>query len=57
VSGWIEKLPSGRFRARYRGPDGTRHSIIVATRAEAKTFLAGAHTRPEPRALDRPARR
>jgi integrase len=44
VSGWIEKLPSGRFRARYRGPDGTRHSVIVATRAEAKTFLAGAHT-------------
>lgn len=44
MSGWIEKLPSGRFRARYRGPDGTRHSIIVATKAEAKTFLAGAHT-------------
>ena len=29
VFGEISRLPSGRFRARYTGPDGNRHSAPV----------------------------
>src|SRR6266576_7156355 len=44
MSGWVERLRSGRFRARYRGVDGTRHSQIFASVNEAKRFLAAAQT-------------
>jgi integrase len=37
---WVEKLPSGRYRARYRGDDGTRHSQIFTTKTAAKSFLS-----------------
>lgn len=39
--GEIEKLPSGRFRARYSGPDLRRHSapITFETRLDAETWL------------------
>ncbi len=39
---WIETLPSGRYRAVYRDPDGTRHSQTFARKADAKTFVANA---------------
>lgn len=40
--GEISKLPSGRFRARYVGPDGNRHSAphTFDTRGDADTWLA-----------------
>jgi integrase len=40
--GAVEKLPSGRYRARYRGPDGARHTgpTVFRTIAEAKSWLA-----------------
>jgi integrase len=44
MSGWVERLPSGRFRARYRAADGTRHSKVFLTAAEAKRFIAAATT-------------
>lgn len=40
--GEISKLPSGRFRARYVGPDGQRHSAAHTfdTKGDADTYLA-----------------
>jgi integrase len=40
MSSWVEKLPSGRYRARYRDQDGTQHSKIFAAKGAAKSFLA-----------------
>ncbi len=28
--GRVRKLPSGRYQARYRGPDGLDHAVLVA---------------------------
>jgi integrase len=42
VSGWIETLPSKRFRAVYRDEAGDRHSKVFADRKSAKAFLASA---------------
>src|SRR4051794_20193427 len=36
---WVEKLPSGRYRAKYRGIDGHQHSQTFSTKAAAKGFL------------------
>jgi integrase len=41
---WIETLPSGRYRAVYRAPDGTKHSQSFDRNTDAKTFLAAALT-------------
>lgn len=40
--GRVRKLPSGRYQARYRGPDGTDHPApdTFATKREADRFLA-----------------
>lgn len=50
--GSVEQLRSGRFQARYRGPDGNRYPAKTAegrpltfgTRKQADTWLAGVHT-------------
>lgn len=42
MSGWIEKLPSGRLRAVYRDAAGDRHSELFDNRKQAKAFLASA---------------
>ena len=41
--GEISSLPSGRYRARYRGPDGERHTAPVTflSRMDAETWLSG----------------
>ena len=41
--GEISPLPSGRFRARYRGPDGERHAspVTFLSRMDAETWLSG----------------
>jgi integrase len=36
---WVEKLPSGRYRAKYRGEDGRQHSQTFPSKAAAKAFL------------------
>jgi hypothetical protein len=36
---WVEKLPSGRYRARYRAEDGRQHSKSFPTKGAAKAFL------------------
>lgn len=45
VFGSVERLGSGRWRARYTGPDGRPRSapVTFATRAEADGWLAGVH--------------
>ena len=35
----IRKTASGRFEARFRGPDGTEHAKRFTTRRDAQTFL------------------
>ncbi len=42
--GTVDKLPSGRFRARFRGPDGRRHAKVLGTRADAWAWLATQQT-------------
>lgn len=39
--GQVDKLPSGRFRARYTGPDGQRHKapLTFDTKGDAETWL------------------
>src|SRR3954452_13746343 len=39
----VDQLPSGRFRGRYRGPDG-RHAKIFTTKADAWAWLATQQT-------------
>jgi integrase len=39
VTGWVEKLPSGRWRACWRDPEGRRKSKTFATQREAKQHL------------------
>jgi integrase len=43
--GEITRLSTGRYRARYRGPDGDRHNAPVAflSRLDAETWLAAQH--------------
>ena len=43
--GEISLLPSGRYRARYRGPDGERYTAPVTfhSRFDAETWLSGQH--------------
>ena len=36
---WVERLPSGRYRAKYRGDDGRQHSRTFPTKGAAKSFL------------------
>ncbi len=38
--GHVDKLPSGRWRARYTGPDGRRRSATFATKTDARSWLA-----------------
>jgi Site-specific recombinase XerD len=40
--GHVDKLPSGRWRARYTGPDGLRRSSAFSTKADARAWLATA---------------
>lgn len=63
--GAVEKLPSGRYRARYRGPDGRRYSAptLFLSQRDARGWLAlqqaeiikgawlppGAEAKPQPR--------
>ncbi|GAB3802440.1 site-specific integrase [Humibacter antri] len=44
--GQVEKLPSGRYRARYTGPDGQRHAAPTTfdTMGDARTWLTLRHT-------------
>jgi integrase len=42
--GTVDELPSGRFRARYRGPDGRRHAKVFGTKADAWAWLATQQT-------------
>jgi integrase len=50
--GTVQQMSSGRFQARYRGPDGKRYPaktaegrpLTFATRREADRWLAGVHT-------------
>lgn len=52
--GWgsVRKLPSGRWQARYPGPDGNSYtartdddkSLTFLTKTDARTWLAGMHT-------------
>lgn len=51
--GWIRKLPSSRWQARYPAPDGRIYmarteddkSLTFLTKTDARTWLAGMHTR------------
>lgn len=38
--GGIDRLASGKWRARYRGPDGRRHTDTFAAKADASAWLA-----------------
>jgi integrase len=40
--GSVERLPSGRYRARYRGPDGRRHTapVTFVTQRDARAWLS-----------------
>ncbi len=42
--GSVDRLPSGRYRARYLGPDGRRHTKIFDTKADAWAWLATQQT-------------
>ncbi|GAB3313712.1 site-specific integrase [Geodermatophilus aquaeductus] len=42
--GTVDELPSGRYRARYRGPDGRRHAKVFGTKADAWAWLATQQT-------------
>ena len=42
--GTVDELPSGRFRARYRAPDGRRHATVFSTRADSWAWLATQQT-------------
>src|SRR5436190_24363075 len=37
----IERRPNGRYRARYRDPDGSEHSRTFPRKADAERFLTG----------------
>lgn len=41
--GHVERLQSGRWRARYTGPDGRRRSQSFGTKTDARRWLATAH--------------
>jgi integrase len=43
-SGSLDRLPSGRWRARYRGHDGHRHSAVFRTKGDADVWLAAQQT-------------
>lgn len=38
--GWVDRLASGRHRARYLGPDRRRHAKVLDTKADAWAWLA-----------------
>lgn len=40
--GHVDKLPSGRWRARYTGPDGKRRASTFDTKTDARAWLATA---------------
>jgi integrase len=42
--GSVDRLPSGRYRARYLGPDGRRHAKVFAAKADAWAWLASQQT-------------
>ena len=46
--GNVRTLPSGRFQARYRGPDGRQHHgpFTFATKADARVWLAEQESLP-----------
>ena len=41
MSGFVEKRTTGRWRARYRGPDGRERSKTFDRRVDADRWLAG----------------
>ncbi len=44
TSGGVDKLPSGRYRARVIGPDAQRHTRTFATKADADAWIATQRT-------------
>ncbi len=42
--GSVDRLPSGRYRARYLGPDGRRHAKVFDAKADAWAWLATQQT-------------
>lgn len=42
--GNVDHLDSGRWRARYTGPDGRRRSATYTTRSDARVWLSTAHS-------------
>ncbi|SDY85076.1 Site-specific recombinase XerC [Geodermatophilus africanus] len=42
--GSVDRLPSGRYRARYVGPDGRRHAKVFNAKADAWAWLASQQT-------------
>lgn len=38
--GAVDKLPSGRWRARCTGPDGRRRTLTFSTKSDARAWLA-----------------
>lgn len=44
TSGGVDKLPSGRYRARVIGPDARRHTRTFATKADADAWSANQRT-------------
>jgi hypothetical protein len=54
---WVEKLPSGRYRARYRAEDGRQHSKSFPTKRCGEGVPADRRRRHATWAMGRPARR
>src|SRR3954452_25207281 len=53
--GTVDRLPSGRYRARYVGPDGRRRSKVFGTaKADAWAWLGTAQGDPGPKARRAP---
>jgi integrase len=42
--GSVDRLPSGRYRARFLGPDGRRHTKVFRAKADAWAWLASQQT-------------
>lgn len=44
IFGSVDRLPSGRYRARYLGPDGRRHAKVFGAKGDAWAWLATQQT-------------
>jgi integrase len=43
-SGSVDRLPSGSWRGRFRGPDGHRHTAVFTSKGDANAWLASQQT-------------